>query len=380
MTTDVLSKLAPHNGGAFPTHSDIHTEGGYQVRTDATDRDSIPTANRKEGMWVRLISDGLVYSLGSGLTNGDWTVVTFGGTTPAAVFDAGTASENIKSNRATAGSPIDNTKDGIVNLGSATTLTNGAQGNYSTIGGGENNNATADYSTVCGGQNQTASGLYSFIGGGSLNTPQGNLGVICGGDTNNIDAGATNAAILGGSNNSVGGNNSSTLGGGNNIVNSGADFAVVHGYKGSADKIGHYVHSSGSALGATGQSQFTRVVYSIFVATASSGNFTEGVGGTQQFIVEGSRNYALKVTMIAANQAGAGTTMYVRNYMLAVDPSVVLTLTDFPAADIAIGATTDLVLTTDASVPGVLSFILTNNGANGALATLTIESTEVQFS
>lgn len=72
MVTQIISKLAPKNDGSFPTHSDIHCEGGFQVRDDITDRNSIPTLNRKEGMWVNVLSENKVYTLSGGITDGYW--------------------------------------------------------------------------------------------------------------------------------------------------------------------------------------------------------------------------------------------------------------------------------------------------------------------
>lgn len=65
--------------GLFPTHRDVHTYGGFQVRTDNADRDDIPNPNRKEGMLVYVTDTNITYRLGAGLTNSDWMIVTAGG-------------------------------------------------------------------------------------------------------------------------------------------------------------------------------------------------------------------------------------------------------------------------------------------------------------
>src|SRR5437868_12717926 len=114
MTTSIISKLAPKNSGSFPTHSDIHTEGGFQVRTDTTDRDSIPTLNRKEGMWVKVLSDNKVYTLTGGITNGDWVEVVFSsGTAGSLVPDwyIDPISGNDANNGETSGTPIQTFKE-----------------------------------------------------------------------------------------------------------------------------------------------------------------------------------------------------------------------------------------------------------------------------
>jgi hypothetical protein len=78
MPVNIISKIKPQNNGAFPTYDDIDGYGGYQVRENVTDRNSIPTLNRKAGMLVYLQSDGYFYQLGTGLTNGDWAVANLG--------------------------------------------------------------------------------------------------------------------------------------------------------------------------------------------------------------------------------------------------------------------------------------------------------------
>lgn len=446
MTTDVLSKLVPHNNGAFPTHSDIHGEGGYQVRADATDRDSIHTANRKEGMWVRLISDGLVYSLGPGLTNSDWTVVTFGGATPAAIFDAGATSENIKSNRATTPSPIDNTKDGIVNLGSATTLTNGAQGNYSTISGGDNNNATADYATVgggasntavgtsstiaggtvnfaqqtadtvCGGNQNSSTGGYCFVGGGNTNSCAGSHSVVAGGNQNVTNAdnsvigGGTNNVtnnivntIAGGANNTISADNGTICGGTNNTISSGADYSVitngynneaagnssvVTGFEAKSDKSGQYVHSCGNNdAAAGGGSQFSRVVYFAQSVTGATVNFKEGITNGN-YTVQNGRNYALKITVIAAQSAAGAQVPELSTFdlLLSVDNAGAVTVID----SLASPAATPLTPTLSSFGGGTYAigyttttntFLLNFTGVGGVTvrATATIEAAELLY-
>lgn len=52
-----------------------------------------------------------------------------------------------------------------------------AGGDYSTIGGGENNTASGDYSSIGGGLNNTASGEFSSAMG-TNNTASGNFGSV----------------------------------------------------------------------------------------------------------------------------------------------------------------------------------------------------------
>jgi hypothetical protein len=92
-------------------------------------------------------------------------------TVPAVIFDdsvPGTNS-NIRSDRATDQSPIDNTKARITNFGSQDLTVNpaatGATGDASTISGGLDNTASGDYSVVAGGAGNTASGDCSHAEG-----------------------------------------------------------------------------------------------------------------------------------------------------------------------------------------------------------------------
>jgi hypothetical protein len=56
-----------------------------------------------------------------------------------------------------------------------------ASGDYSVIGGGQNNTASGDYATVGGGGKNTASGNYATVGGGWFNTASGDYSAIPGG-------------------------------------------------------------------------------------------------------------------------------------------------------------------------------------------------------
>lgn len=349
MTTSIISKLAPKNSGAFPTHSDIHTEGGFQVRADTTDRDNIPTLNRKEGMWVKVQSDGKVYTLSGGITNGDWTEVSFSAGA-AVIFDAGTTSENIRSNRATLSSPIDNTKDGIVNLGTATTFTSGATGNYSTISGGENNNANGDHSTVGGGSANTAGGINNTISGGINNTTSGDTGTIAGGNGNTsannfifIGGGQNNSAsadyctIGGGQNNSAGGINATVGGGLGNFANgaystvpggisntAGVGASIAEGYYAATDKYGQYAHSSSNMDASPGNSQYTRVVYMGESVSGASVSLTAGDATEYQLVP--NKNYAMKITVVAGQSAGSAPAIFVYDLLVAVNASNVATI------------------------------------------------------
>lgn len=59
-------------------YDDIDGYGGFQIRTNTTDRDSIPMLNRKEGMLVYTQNEQTLWQLGSSLLNTSWTESPFG--------------------------------------------------------------------------------------------------------------------------------------------------------------------------------------------------------------------------------------------------------------------------------------------------------------
>ncbi len=79
MSIPLISKIKPQNNGAFPIAEDVDIQGGYQVRVDVSDRNSIPALNRKEGMLVYVQGTDKYYTLSGGVSNSDWVEVTLGG-------------------------------------------------------------------------------------------------------------------------------------------------------------------------------------------------------------------------------------------------------------------------------------------------------------
>ncbi len=157
----------------------------------------------------------------------------------AFVFDGGTTTQNARGDRSANQSPIDNTKDGIVNLSSDTTGSSvGVTGNYSSVTGGDVNSITTnDYCFIGGGGgNSIADGDgyssivsgdansigigrgWDVIGGGYQNVVLAGNGyeaVIAGGESNSIDGDSTYPTISGGKLNVIeGGGDGSTIGGG----------------------------------------------------------------------------------------------------------------------------------------------------------------------
>jgi len=223
-------------------------------------------------------TNGFVLTLVAGVPT--WLVAP--GASAAVVFDDSVpaAQVNIRSNRATNQTTLQNTDAGITNFGSNTF--GGARtvnGNYATLGGGNGNQIGAaglgsafstisggrlnivgnsvQFGTISGGTGNTASGAlapsigggdsnvassnYSTVAGGTANTEAGSHGFIGGGTLNTVAAGTFYGTIGGGFTNGIsGGLDGPTIGGGTNNVAS-SQVATVSG--GSAN--------TASALGAT---------------------------------------------------------------------------------------------------------------------------------
>lgn len=87
----------------------------------------------------------------------------------AVIFDTLAGATNVRSNRTANQSAIDNTKAGIVNLGSKTgtvlPAATGATANYATIGGGDDNQCSADWATCPGGAGCKVTATYGMAVG-----------------------------------------------------------------------------------------------------------------------------------------------------------------------------------------------------------------------
>lgn len=125
---------------------------------------------------------------------------------PAVVFgplDTPTAT-NIKANRLTTQSPIDNTQTGIVNFGSRSTgATTGVTASYASILGGDQNQVSGTYSLVVGGSLHNISGSYSNVLGGTDHFISASRATIVGGGANTIDLTGTYASIVSGEGNTI---------------------------------------------------------------------------------------------------------------------------------------------------------------------------------
>lgn len=138
----------------------------------------------------------------SGAVNRD--VVTYDGANwiaarAAVIFDDFVVANkrNIRSNRASNQSVIDNTKVGITNFGtqdgSWNALAAGVTASWSSVLGGVDNEATDDNSVVSGGAGNSATGYSSAVGGGYLNIASGEGSFAAG--TGNLAVGESSVAL-----------------------------------------------------------------------------------------------------------------------------------------------------------------------------------------
>ena len=78
--TNVAAPIAPFTtDDSYPSHDSQYGIGGWREVSLLTDRDSIPTSRRRQGMAVYVAEDSKVYYLPTGITNSDWVVYNPGG-------------------------------------------------------------------------------------------------------------------------------------------------------------------------------------------------------------------------------------------------------------------------------------------------------------
>lgn len=165
----------------------------------------------------------------------------------AVIFDGYVARVNLRSNRAQQ-SPIDNTKTGIVNLGTSTDSSGGTTGNYSMILGGDRNtssgthslvvsgfaNSAQDgYSAVISGRNNTAVLANSIVINGTGNTASGANSTVINGTSNT--AAGTNTTVSNGTSNSALADFSAIFNGSNNTISVGSSHSLI--YSGQNNQI-----------------------------------------------------------------------------------------------------------------------------------------------
>jgi|GEM_PF-1627520 len=121
-------------------------------------------------------------------------------------------------------------------------VTQVASGNYSVIGGGQNNTASGSWATVGGGYGSLASGDAATVGGGYGNTASLKYATVGGGESNTASGGAAtvgggsgntasgDAATVGGGEGNTASGRSATAGGGSGNTASGDYSAIPGGY------------------------------------------------------------------------------------------------------------------------------------------------------
>jgi hypothetical protein len=201
-----------------------------------------------DGKWVRLLGGGEAWLLNGNA--GTDPAVNFLGTTDAQPLCIRVNNqETFRFNPPGASAPAWSIQRGggsqrglhAVDLQSEReTATQVASGNYSVIGGGQNNTASRDYATVGGGRFNTASHRDATVGGGERNTASGFWATVGGGERNTasgfwvtVGGGQRNTArgifatVGGGERNTANGRYSVVPGGEDNTAN--ANYNLVFG-------------------------------------------------------------------------------------------------------------------------------------------------------
>ena len=131
----------------------------------------------------------------------------------------------------TASGPYATVRGGLGNIASDASATigggayNTASAPYATVIGGDSNTASGAYATVRGGLRDTASGDYATVGGGSYNTANGDYATVGGGSYNT--ANGAYATVIGGDSNTASGDYATVRGGLRNTAS--APYATVSG-------------------------------------------------------------------------------------------------------------------------------------------------------
>lgn len=295
----------------------------------------------------------------------------------AFIFDgpAGPFPENGRTNRSFFQSPIDNTRQGIINLGSDTSgLTTGVTSDFGTIGGGDENQVSGDYGTISGGHNNVVSDVHGFVGGGLSNRASGPKSAVVGGESNEARnyatfvgggflnvARADRSAIVGGNNNNIGlvafaafigaGNANfadadfSIIGGGfNNVIEASAPygiigggfqnrvtgaFAVVPGGKGAiASRTGQQAHADGM-FAVQGDAQWSRYMVR---GTSVNGALVELVDDMAlRLDLEVGHAYSIRATFVGQRTDAPGRATLI--YTILAHNSVGVAVIDQLAAD-----------------------------------------------
>lgn len=219
--------------------------------------------------------DGTTFKSGGSVTgpsiSTDGAIVTFSGTGGTQLNNNQIVVTNLGALQTNIGSPQSRSATAVDLQTARSASSQVAQGNYSTISGGNSNTVTSDAGTICGGVSNSVSGIQStisggagnnissnatFIGGGSFNSASGYQSVIGGGYSNYCTL--ANGVVAGGYNNFCGGS-SSVIGGGY-LNSAGTDYSCIPGGScASAYRVGQFSYSSGK-FSVNGDAQFELLV------------------------------------------------------------------------------------------------------------------------
>lgn len=283
---------------------------GFYAAGDLTGNKLSQTVVNLQGQPLMMGNPGDGYVLTWDAVDGYWT-----SERAAVVFDPldSLSSTNLRSNRYGTQSPIDNTRMGIVNLGSDTVqTTTGVTGNYASNLGGDQNQVNADlssvvgglsnsvvnlYSGILGGDANIVSGAYASVVGGQLNASNMDYSFVGGGGNNQINGTGTNNVIAGGISISITGTTtySSVLGGNTNAISSSNNAVILggvsnfmtlnsdYGFMGSGSH--NEIFNAKFAAILQGNVNFTQSDYSLILT-----GINNDVGTTGQFSITSGNN------------------------------------------------------------------------------------------
>jgi len=194
----------------------------------------------------------------SGVANGDYSVI------------GGGSNNNAMGPLCTIGGGSNNTAGGDYYPGNCSTIGGGenniAVGEKSTVGGGSSNSAGGNYSIVGGGQSNSAGGTHSTVGGGNSNSAIANKSTISGGTSNSssgeysiVGGGRSNSAagyisaVCGGNSNSASGSHS-TVGGGDDNTAGALASTIAGGKTNTISDFSNYSTIAGGQYNYTGNS------------------------------------------------------------------------------------------------------------------------------
>lgn len=270
-----------------------------------------------------------------------------------------------------------------------------ASGNFSVVGGGQDNRATGTSSVVAGGNNNNASGQESGALSGNGNSATSTYSVVCGGFSNS--ASATYAAVLGGQGSSASGQHSAVLGGDSGTA-SGARSAVIAGLSSRADAdgsvaIGDYSSTSGvtgavaiasGRFSATGDAQRTDLVLRGNTTGATPKVLTSdnsAAASTNQLMLQNSAAVVVKGLVVARENATGDSkawefTAHIRRGANAAATAMVAACTPIVVANDIGAAAWALAVTAD-TTNGTLAVTFTGEAAKTIRTVCTVISASV---